>query len=444
MTGQNGGISLSEVLASRRSLHLPPAPSFEIIDRTIERVIERFGAPAQIAEKDPERMISEMLVRIRDWTWQKVPMSLIARIGRLVFAAPWRDRPDCDPIRTFLIDEVAVSTRSGFLNPLVQTYIATFSAQSAACRRLGQALERARERLGAQWRALLTEVPEFFDAARAAQALARKMVQMEDIWRGLRALGLRAPHGPGLMDAAHLAYLEQIGPKLTDRAEIERLLAWLRPAGQAPRPTGAAEAITALLRPWTGKAVPEDLRALICERLIEIYGDPRPVPNATWLAVGEDNLALFRRWLTKAELTFFIGVVNATQNSDMWPPRRDFWELLYRQGRIAEAWVAFPKPARDYARRNLQLWGQANERRFGEQIAGGSRSNTSLLIMRIGDKIVVDGCHSYKTHIFDVKDPQAPKLYQRKYDCEDIRLRSNLSRAHNPIPNWSDWVLRNI
>ncbi len=24
----------------------------------------------------------------------------------------------------------------------------------------------------------------------------------------------------------------------------------------------------------------------------------------------------------------------------------------------------------------------------------------SLLVMRIGNKIVVDGCHSYKTHIF--------------------------------------------
>lgn len=444
MTEREGGMSLSEVLATRRNLQLPPAPEFKVLERTCEQVRDKYGEPTMVPEEAPERLIAEMLARIKAWDWRKVPMSFVARVGRLVFADPWRERPECDPIRTFLIDEVAVSTRSGFLNPLVQTYITTFSAQSAACRRLGQALERARERLGAQWRALLAEVPEFFDTARAAQALARKMMQMEDIWRGLRALGLRAPHAPGLMDAAHLAYLAQIGPKLTDRAEIERLLAWLRPAGQPPRATGAAEAIAALLRPWSGKAVPEDLRGLICERLIEIYGDPRPVPNATWLAVGEDNLALFRRWLTKAEMTFFIGVVNATQNSDMWPPRRDFWELLYRQGRIAEAWVAFPKPARDYARRNLQLWGQANERRFGEQIAGGSRSNTSLLIMRIGDKIVVDGCHSYKTHIFDVKDPQAPKLYQRKYDCEDIRLRSNLSRAHNPIPNWSDWVLRHI
>lgn len=441
MSEREGGLSLSEVLATRRNLQLPPAPSFEIIDRTIERVIERFGAPPQTSEKDPERLIAEMLTRIRAWDWQKVPMSFVARVGRLVFADPWRERPECDPIRTFLIDEVAVSTRSGFLNPLVQTYITTFSAQSAACRRLGQALEGARERLGAQWRALLAEVPEFFDTARAAQALARKMMQMEDIWRGLRALGLRAPHAPGLMDAAHLAYLAQIGPKLTDRAEIERLLAWLRPAGQPPRATGAAEAIAALLRPWERTAPPKAIQSLLIDRLTELYGHPKVNRNAVWNLVEPGLEQLILRWLMGADIRFLFRVLDEVERGHMWREREDFWWLLYETGRIDEVWIAFNTEGHRSAVAKLpaetrHMWFQ----RFGHQHV---ERDKSLLIMRIGRKIIVEGTFNFMVHIFDIDDPKAPKLYQAKYDLHKIRgQRSALTKVHNG--DWQGWVRMHI
>jgi hypothetical protein len=64
--------------------------------------------------------------------------------------------------------------------------------------------------------------------------------------------------------------------------------------------------------------------------------------------------------------------------------------------------------------------------------------------MRIGNKIVVDGCHSYKTHIFRVNDSTAPKLYQTIYHCDDVMRRSALSKAHNHIPNWQLWIEQHI
>lgn len=127
----------------------------------------------------------------------------------------------------------------------------------------------------------------------------------------------------------------------------------------------------------------------------------------------------------------------------MWPPRRDFWLKLHDQGRISEAWVAFGRESRDYARTHLVREGATNiATRFAAQLDRGG--STSLLIMRIGGKIVVDGCHSYKTHVFDASDPKAPKLYLSKYYCDSIRHVSRLSQSHLSIASWQTWVLRQI
>lgn len=63
-----------------------------------------------------------------------------------------------------------------------------------------------------------------------------------------------------------------------------------------------------------------------------------------------------------------------------------------------------------------------------------------LLIMKIANQIVVDGCHNYKTHLFGINTRIAPKLFQAEYDCEDIRLRAPRSRAHLSVDSWMDWV----
>ena len=70
--------------------------------------------------------------------------------------------------------------------------------------------------------------------------------------------------------------------------------------------------------------------------------------------------------------------------------------------------------------------------------------------MKIGNKIMVDGCHSYRTHVFHKDDPMAPKMFQEGYDCEEImrasdNRRDSASRAHGSptngsIETWKRWV----
>ena len=64
--------------------------------------------------------------------------------------------------------------------------------------------------------------------------------------------------------------------------------------------------------------------------------------------------------------------------------------------------------------------------------------------MRIGNKIVVDGCHNYRTHIFNRDDPKAPKLYGSQYYCDDIMRYSRNAKSHSSIPVWRDWVMRHV
>jgi hypothetical protein len=142
-------------------------------------------------------------------------------------------------------------------------------------------------------------------------------------------------------------------------------------------------------------------------------------------------------------MKFFCDMVTATQDSHMWGPRRDFWLKLHKDNMIDEAWVAFGSDALRYAKQNLIREGRTDVgRRFARQLDRGG--STSLLIMRLGNKIVVDGCHSYKTHIFRQDDTQAPKLYQTSYYCDRIMRTSKNSKSHLSIFNWSQWVLQNV
>lgn len=171
------------------------------------------------------------------------------------------------------------------------------------------------------------------------------------------------------------------------------------------------------------------------------YGDPRVTRSAVWSAVEPELVAVMRRWLSREDMQMFCDVISATQDHHHWPPRREFWLKKFRRGEIDEAWVAFSPAALTYARRMLaDRFRQSADRRFASQTY---REGKSLLIMRIGNRIVVDGCNNYKTHIFMSSDPRAPKLYRWEYCCDQIRKSSSSSRMHHPIYSWASWVEQN-
>lgn len=427
--------AMSDRLQSLRPLRVPTLPSFEHIERNLRRIMERYDHVMTPPEQEAARLIEEMNTRITGKLWQNVPMSFVTRVAAVAFSGPWRERRESEAVIKFLLDEIDASDRSGFLHPMVRIYIETFDPQSAHTLQLGKALSRAKSRIGARWGILVENLPDLFTPATVHKSLAGLMETMDAPWHGLRAIGLRHPHAPGLMDIAHLEFVAKIRPRLGNRQYIEKLLGWMKPDGQKARQTGAGAAIAALIHPWMERSPPKDIATLLTDRLTELYGHPKVNRSAVWNEVDPAMERVFLRWLMGADFRFLFRILTEVERGHMWPDREDFWWTMLEQGRVDELWVAFNEAGYSAALAKLPMDARQGSKRFGRQI--GERDK-SLLLMRVGNKIVVEGTYNFKVHIFPAESQNAPKLYQNRYDVADIRN----SRGTKTVQHTGDWQTR--
>lgn len=392
-------------------------------------------------EKDKEALVQLMLARLDTGRWEGTKLSIVLQAASALFDPERRDRPDLEDLRWFYYAEIVASDRSSFLSGMADVYLTSFDSTARHTRALARALVEVWPRMNARWRSLANECPEIFEPERASKALASCMLQMENPYIGLRQIGMRTPHAPGLMDHAHEDFIRLISDDLASPEAVESLFAWLCPPSREARRSGAGMAISAMLRPWLNRQPDEDFRTHLVERLTALYGDPRLSSGGIWSGVEAQELQVLLRWLTGENIRFFLDVVSEVETSHMWAPRRRFWLALYEQGRIDGAWVAFSRAAATLAR--SKSTSAEKSIRYGLQTARGSRLRTSLLILSIGKKIVVEGSHNYKVHVFRDTIQDAPRLYQKHYDAERIRLRYDAdARAH--FSGWEGWILERI
>ena len=327
----------------------------------------------------------------------------------------------------------------------MRIYLETFRQNSQHTIELAAALKAASGSIGERWHNIIQNIPSLFDPQRVATHISDKMLGMEAPWDGLRELGFRNPHAPGLMDAVHVEFVKSIGPRLVNELEIHRFLNWLSPMPGKLRITGAAIAINQLLANWRTKVPTEPIKKLLIDGITRLYGHPKVDRKAVWNTVDPDLEALLLKWLTGADLKFMLDVLTEANEGHMWAPRHEFWLMLYKQGRIDEAWVAFNDPGVQVARSKFQ--GEENPigKRFGmQQSKAGDDAQKSLLFMRIGRKIVVEGTWNFKVHIFDAEHKATPKLYEVRYSAERIRsINGSESKVHQGEA-WKDWVLQRI
>lgn len=437
-------MSLQRVLAAVPPVQFPALPGLNALRAAVERVQTRWpDVVADPPERDRERLVAEMMGRLQDERWEGLTLQMATSAARATFDTIRRDRPDLASLRAFYCAETRVSTSATFLAAMLSVYIDSYTPGAPHTHALCAALKEARLRMGARGAGLIERIPALLDPVSAPEAVAALMVEMREVWEELKVIGLRAPHAPGLMDHAHLAYVRRLQPGLGRRADIDRLFAWLKPDQQPPRNSGAGAAITAILSPWLSGDPSKDDIAHITQTLVGFYGDPRVSPGGVWSGVSRAQLDVILRWLTGKDIRFFLDVISEVESSHMFEPRRKFWLDLYEQGRIDAAWVAFSRSGVEVARRSLPPQGGAHIQSYGFQSARGSRNNTSLLILKVGSKIIVEGSHNYRVHIFSVANSVAPKLYQPTYDCDAIlTLPGSETKVHSG--DWQGWVQERI
>jgi len=438
-------MSLIEAIEKGGRLSPFTVPELRYLSAAADRVRERWP-DVRVTKTDQEReaLAQKLRERVEGDDWGDTRLSFVVTAASAVFDPERRDRPDLARTRDFIYAEIAASTSETLLSGLFRTYLDSYVPKGTHTATLATALGAAVPRMSPSGRLLLDAVPELLDPKTGPDRIAVRMSEMSDPYMELLRLGVRNPHGGGFMDFAHLALTSRVRSHLSERALIDWYVRWLRPPGkEEARTTGAEAAIEALIHPWLNKTPEDKLRSYLVETLIELYGDPRIKSGGVWGGIDARYMAIVHRWLTREDMRFFTGVVDAVQKDNMWIKRRDFWLKLYDEGKIDAAWAALSSQAFEYAREHLMRQDAKNAyTRVGYQQA---RQNTSLLIMKIGNKIMVDGCHSYRTHVFDVADPMAPTLFEEGYNCDEImrasdRRASFASKSHSSIPSWSRWV----
>lgn len=434
---------LSALLGKRDPFPARAVPSLNRVDAMCRRIHDQWPDVMPAPQKNQEAIAKAMLRRIERDDWEGATLAPVIRAGRVAFEPAFRDRRDLRELRGFYVKETEASTSTAFLGAMMSIYLASYEPRARHSRDLGAALATSRDRLGRKWSELLDRVPYILDARHAAERVGNAMFAMDDPFSGLVELGFRDPHASGLMHHAHLAYVQQMQPRLRSESGVRRMLSWLT-SGREPKMNGAKEAIEALLRPWTSSDPGGAIKEMLIEDLLASYGDPRVRRGGVWPQVRSDCRDVLFRWLTGANIEFFLDVVTEVEDSHMWQPRREFWWDLYERGEIDAAWVAFSPIAAATAQRLTMDKETSGKFEYGQQTAGGSRVKTSLLILKIGDCTVVEGSHNYKVQVFRESDRHAPRLYQRGYDCEQIRLAPGHHHQQAHIGYWQDRVREHI
>ncbi len=400
------------------------------------------GEIEQPMEEDPEQLVREVESRRRTGNWSDFYWADLDRALRaFIDSGLWQNFQHRHLLQ-FLLKQVRPGVKRPYMRTLIRKYLETFDPRSTLTQALAPVLkvhwceaELPVETLVAKFRIFdLEEVP--------SQVIASFMAGQESPFAALRGHGVEAPHGPGLMAAAHSLFVSALAPRIArgNSAATRRLLSWLDPEGEHARleGAGAAQALDALLLPWESGDPDPELRHLIEARLLVAYGDPRIESTGFWSGVSEGAMRVILRWRTEFTIQTFFDIVTQADHTHMWSDRKQLWMDLCENGRITEAWFALSSDGIRVVER-LQIDHDKIPLEYGRNLSQSSQDrHKCLLIMYVRGRWVVEGSHNFPTWVFPQGDLEALSPYKESYTCEQFR---DIQGAEKPerIVHLGDW-----
>jgi hypothetical protein len=385
---------------------------------------------ANIDDIDPEELCLEMTARLGRGDgfsgshWDGVAWSKACQTVRALWETDLWDNAGFTELRDFFSKLVKVDPRPYLVQVFYNLYFETFQSGSVRTTLIKEILQVTYKRL----RTDISELVEEFDLLEPTQApssISYLMTDFDNPYYGLQEMGIAAPHSEGLMEECHLEFLKRLEKELIagDQSTILKLFNWLKPNRAVPAfELGASSAIEALLLPWEKREPPKETKKLIIDKLITMYGDPRLNRSGPWMVMSKEVEQVIMRWLTEADLIAFLDIVERViryeSDRHMWPARRKFWEEMWKQGHIQAAWVALSDAGKREAKRIATETDSKGLLAFGDVLGDTHRC---FLFLKCGNKVVVEGSHSFKVHIYDEKQETCPQLYQERYDVNRLR-----------------------
>lgn len=454
------GARMSGQFDGRADFDFPPMPGLESMREEVRKVHERWPGPdeSKNSRQDKMELARQFQRRVKKHDWDGVSVSDVIEAAEAIFDSEIRAQskfaglyktPKFSRAQRFLYHEIVASPIEAFLSGMLRVYLESFEPGAEHSVALAKALEDSQSRMDTSDKYLLKKLKWLLDPNGGPLEVARWMAEKQEPYSEIQRCGLVDPHGPGFMKHVHAAYSSIMRDRLTTVDEIDRFIRWIRPQGKEPMRVGAKEAIEALVHPWLKKTVADDDEVLT--HMVEVltsssvYGHPQGFDGhrAAWNSVEDAHRDFIVRWLTRENIDFFTNVITQSHWKSprvikMWEHRRDYWLKLHDRNLIGDACAAFSPTAMGIARKMMAERGTIDvQDRFASQV---TVTNTSLLIMRIEDKVIVEGCHNFKTRIFGDDHPNAPPFREQNYDGRMIMSQAPMAKSHAALERWKDWV----
>ena len=340
--------------------------------------------------------------------------------------APWcifttRTPLAADPRRLDeLLRQMAALGRPRPFRALAAAYLHYFDPASHPIRIVGAFLVRHIEHLGEPWRSAHRAVALFTPATGVEQLV--KMALAAGRTPDAVFLELGFPDPTTLADFRKHAFFRGLvviakGDNADPLKRLDLVRDWASADGKPRYEEARARVANALLLPF-GQTTPDKYtRDKYLAVVLPILGDPRTSP-AKWVGC-EAAEAIVRRWLTEASLRQFFEVVDKVAAPEHWIYRRAFWNALYQNKYIDEAWVVFESNGASTA---TKMFG--NDISFSRFTGGrtGVQNGHSVLILRIGSLVVAEWSHSSPCSIWDESQGEvSPKLFRPSYGVSDLK-----------------------
>jgi hypothetical protein len=197
---------------------------------------------------------------------------------------------------------------------------------------------------------------------------------------------------------------------------LERVLAFLAPKGalRFAEPKSRGEMARGLLRPWlAGENEPEEMiRFQIQGFLLDHLGDPR-LKAQRWQEAGEQATSLMRRWLTRASLNAFFGLISEHALDAHWRYREAFWSACLEKDTTVEAWLALGSRIHASARAIEDLKGAYAR-------LDGASGDQAVLLLRVRNLIFCEWSHNGKLRAWPADWSNAPRLERKSYTRAEL------------------------
>ena len=395
-----------------------------------EALVQSLGTPDARPRRPQASLLEELRRRLLE-KYAKSPDTHAER--RDLRDAPWllwNGTPHLASVPGILdaVHAQAGDHRRTLLN-LIEAWIAAFDPRDPTMdlsgQRIIEVLMPDHDRRLDFWREAQKRVA-FFDAGAGPAKLAGWLLSgPEPVSEALTATGLDDPirGGGGYAKAVQMRVQTAVETALRSRwadQALERALLFLEPGDGLRFPYLRTAMARDLTSPWRDQGLqpPESARAVVCDFLVKHLKDPRT--NAgNWQAVGGETTSLVRRWLVRASLDMFFGLISQFALDEHWQWRAAFWKACMdrcnERGVPFDAWVALGPRVREFARASRELHGA-----FGRIAGAGVQGNHSVLLMRVGPVTLCDWSHNGALRAWPNDWRNVPQLYKTEYARSEL------------------------